>query len=75
MRKTLTDKGIASLKPREKRYSIPDPDLKGHYLRVMPTGRKSYCVVTTNPQTREAIWHTISASDFAGHRRRAGGGP
>ena len=27
MRKTLTDKGIAALKPRPKRYAYPDPEL------------------------------------------------
>ena len=30
MRKTLTDKGVAALKPRPTRYHFPDPQLTGH---------------------------------------------
>jgi len=38
MRKTLSDKGVAALKPRAGRYAFPDPELRGHYVRVQPTG-------------------------------------
>jgi len=31
MRKTLSDKGVAALKPRAARYATPDPELRGHY--------------------------------------------
>jgi hypothetical protein len=34
MRKTLTDRAIAALKPRAKAYGEGDPDLAGHYVRV-----------------------------------------
>ena len=37
-RKTLTDAAIAKLPPRPKPYTVPDPELPGHYLRVRPTG-------------------------------------
>ena len=39
MRKTITDKGVAALKPRAKRYAYPDPELRGHWIRVQPSGR------------------------------------
>ena len=38
----LTDKRVAALKPRHKMYVSPDPQLPGHYVRVMPSGTKSY---------------------------------
>jgi hypothetical protein len=38
VRKKLTDKSIANLKPRAARYAVPDPELRGLYVRVMPTG-------------------------------------
>ena len=38
MRKSLTDKGVAALKPRATRYAFPDPEMRGHYVRVQPSG-------------------------------------
>jgi hypothetical protein len=46
MRKTLSDKGVAALKPRAGRYAFPDPELRGHYVRVQPSGAKSFVAVT-----------------------------
>jgi integrase len=48
-RRTLTDKGIAALKAKAKFYHFPDPELSGHYIRVMPTGFKAYAVITRDP--------------------------
>jgi hypothetical protein len=42
MRRTLTDKGVAGLKPRAERYAMPDPQMTGHYIRVQPSGAKSF---------------------------------
>jgi len=44
MRKTLSDKGVAALNPRAARYALPDPELRGHYVRVQPSGAKSFVV-------------------------------
>jgi integrase len=55
MRKTLSDKGVAALKPRAKRYTLPDPELRGHYVRVLPTGTKTYYAVTRNPSGKQ-VW-------------------
>ena len=41
-RKTLTDNMVAKLKPGPKRMTLPDPELRGHYVRITPTGAKSF---------------------------------
>jgi integrase len=60
-RKTLSDKGVVALKPRAARYAFPDPELRGHYVRVMPTGAKSYATVAR--ANGKQIWATIGAAD------------
>ncbi len=62
MRKTLTDKGVAALKPRAKRYAHPDPELAGHYVIVQPTGVMSFCAVTRDPSGKQ-IWTRIGSPD------------
>jgi integrase len=62
MRKTLTDKGVAALKPRAQRYAYPDPELRGHYVRVTPNGAKSFVAVTLDPRGKQ-VWATIGPTD------------
>jgi integrase len=62
MRKTLTDKGVAALKPRPKRYAYADPQMLGHYVRVQPSGQKSYVAVARDPAGKQ-IWATIGPAD------------
>jgi integrase len=62
MRKTLTDKGVAGLKPRGARYAFADPELRGHYIRVQPSGAKSFVAVTVDPHGKQ-IWATIGSTD------------
>jgi integrase len=62
MRKTLTDKGVAALKPRPKGYAFPDPELRGHYVRVRPSGVKTFTCVVRDPRGKQ-IWTTIGAAD------------
>src|SRR5262245_39718322 len=62
MRKTLSDKGVAALKPRAARYALPDPELRGHYVRVQPSGAKSFVAVTLDPHGKQ-VWATIGAAD------------
>jgi integrase len=57
-RKTLTDAYIAALKPKAKRYAVPDPQLPSFYVRVTPTGAKSFAAVATDPSGKQ-IWTTI----------------
>jgi integrase len=64
MRKTLTDKGVAALKPRpSQRYAEPDPQLAGHYVRVQPSGAKSFVAVARDPNTGRQVWATIGSAD------------
>jgi integrase len=62
MRKTMSDKGVAALKPRAKRYAVGDPELTGHWIRIQPTGAKSFWAVANNPDGRQ-IWSHIGACD------------
>jgi integrase len=57
-RKTLSDLGVAALKARSKRYVFADPEQRGHYVRVHPSGRKSYTVVTRD-QAGKQVWTVI----------------
>jgi hypothetical protein len=58
----LTDRRVAALKPRKARYALPDPQATGLYVRVMPSGRKSFVAVTRDPSGRQ-IWTTLSPSN------------
>ena len=62
MRKTLTDKGVAGLKPRASRYAYPDPELAGHYVRVTPYGAKSFATITRSPDGKQ-VWTTLGSTD------------
>ena len=62
MRRNMTDKGVASLKPRAQRYAVTDPELRGHWIRVQPTGAKSYWAVTRNPTGRQ-VWTHVGPAD------------
>ena len=64
-RRSLTDKGILALKPRAKLYSFADPQLPGHYVRVMASGSKSFAVVARDPSGKQ-IWATIGSSSLLG---------
>jgi integrase len=61
-RRRLTDKQVAALKPRAARYTMPDPELVGHYVRVMPSGAKSYVAVARTPLGKQ-VWTTIGPAD------------
>ena len=73
MRKTLSDRGVAALKPRASRYAHPDPEQRGLYVRVQPTGAKSFVAVTLDPHGKQ-VWATIGPTDvlsIADARERA----
>jgi integrase len=53
---------VLALKPRAKRYFHADPELAGHYVRVMPTCAKTYAAVARDPYGKQ-IWHTIGSVD------------
>ena len=61
-RRKLSDTGVANLKPRAKRYVEPDPELPGHYVRVAPSGRKTFMVVTRDDGGKQ-VWQAIGTAD------------
>ena len=63
MRKTLTDAGVAGLKPRAQRYAHPDPQLSGHYVRITPAGAKSFVAVARDPFGKQ-VWATVGGADL-----------
>jgi integrase len=63
MRKTLTDKGVQALKAHTRHYAHPDPETRGLWVRIQPSGRKSFVVIARNPSTGRQIWTTIGAAD------------
>jgi integrase len=64
-RRRLTDDAVARLKPKAKRYSVPDPELIGHYVRVMPSGVKSYAAVARDPFGKQ-VWTTTGTTVHVG---------
>ena len=62
MRRTLTDKGVSGLKPRSDRYAFPDPELRGHYVRIQPSGAKTFVTVARDPFGKQ-VWTNIGAAD------------
>jgi integrase len=61
-RKTLSDVGVSNLKPRPTRYAAPDPEMRGHYVRVTPSGARSFVAVARSP-TGKQVWATIGSTD------------
>ena len=62
-RKSLTDGMVARLKSSATRRTIPDPLLLGHYVRVQPSGSKSYVAVARDPYGKQK-WATIGSTDI-----------
>jgi integrase len=68
--KTLDDNGVRRLKPKAKRYALPDPEMRGHYVRVMPNGTRSFVVVARDPRGKQH-WRTIGAPPMVIQTARA----
>ena len=62
MAKTMTDKGVAALRPRSQRYAKSDPELRGMWVRVMPSGSKSFWTVARDPNGKQR-WHLVGPTD------------
>jgi hypothetical protein len=63
LRKTLTDRGVATLKPRVKAFAFPDPEFASHYVRVQPSGSKSFFAVARDPSGRQQ-WIRIGTPEL-----------
>ena len=67
-RRTLTDKQVAALPRKEKRYTLPDPEQLGHYLRVPARTSRApiaYAAVARDPSGKQ-IWTTVGTADAMG---------
>jgi integrase len=53
---------VAKLKPGEKRLTLPDPELRGHYIRITTKGAKSFVAVARDPDGKQ-VWATIGGCD------------
>jgi integrase len=58
--KRLDDDGVAKLKPGAKRVTLPDPELRGHYVRMTPNGSRSFWAVARDPSGKQH-WKLIGA--------------
>jgi integrase len=59
-RKRLNDGDVAALKAKPKRYALPDPELRGHYVRVTPAGAASFWAVARDTKGKQH-WKLIGA--------------
>jgi integrase len=62
MPRKMTDKGVAKLKRRRKRYAKPDPELRGHWIRIQPSGTKSFWTVARDPKGKQ-VWTYVGPCD------------
>jgi len=53
---------VATVQPGRKRRFIPDPETRGLCLRVTPNGKKTFTVVTRNPDGKQ-IWREVGPAD------------
>jgi integrase len=64
----LTDRQVAMLSRKDKRRTMPDPELIGHYLRVPPKTSRApiaFTVVARDPKGTQ-IWKTVGTTDTLG---------
>ena len=61
-RKVLTDRMVAALPRRRKRYISADPELRGHYVRVPPQGPCVFAAVARSPYGKQ-VWATLGTAD------------
>src|SRR5262245_11481347 len=60
--KRLDDDGVAKLQTPTRRVSIPDPECRGHYIRMTPNGSKSFWAVARDPSGKQH-WQLIGSPD------------
>jgi integrase len=70
-RRTLTDKGVQALKTRAKLYHFADPQMPGHYVRVLPSGAKTFAVIARGPSGKQVLASIGSAAMLTINEARA----
>src|SRR5258708_2204436 len=63
-RKALTDKMVAALPRKRKRYILADPEQRGHYVRVPPQGPVVFAAVARYGGRQ--VWAKIGSADTLG---------
>jgi hypothetical protein len=61
-RKILTDRMVAALPRKRKRYTVSAPELRGHYVRVPPQGPCVFAAVARSPLGKQ-VWATLGTAD------------
>ena len=64
-RRNLTDKQVAALPRKRKRYTVADPEQRGLYLRVPPTGPITFAVAVRDQYGRKP-WVKIGTTGDMG---------
>jgi hypothetical protein len=54
----LSDKMVAALPKKRNRYTFADPEIRGHYVRVMPQGPNVFAAMARNPIGKQ-VWATL----------------
>jgi integrase len=58
-RRSLTDRQLAALPRKRKRYILKDPEWPGHYVRVSPEGPIVFCAVARSPIDHKTKYATL----------------
>ena len=61
-RRAFTDKSLAALRRKAKRYIVADPDMLGHYFRVPAKGPIVFAATARGPYGKQA-WTTLGNAD------------
>jgi integrase len=61
-RRTLTDRMIAALPRKRRRYTVTDPEQRGMYVRVPPKGPCVFAAVARDPYGKQ-VWATLGSAD------------
>jgi integrase len=61
-RRGMSDRQVAALPSKSKRYIIADPERRGHYIRISPSGLKTFYAVARDPYGKQ-LWHPLGTSE------------
>ena len=66
----LSDRMVAALPKKRNRYTFADPEIRGHYVRVMPQGPNVFAAMARNPLGKQ-VWATLGNANVLTSRSRA----
>src|SRR6516225_6765315 len=67
MPRKMSDLAVKRLKPKKKggkliRRTTPDSELRGHWIRIEPSGTKSFWIIGRDPQGKQ-VWSRVGPCD------------